>query len=355
LRAYVIAVTFLLVLLGGTGLYLQQRFSAFAAADFTPPPATVAAAQARSAPWRETIEAIGTVRAARGILLSAETAGDVTALHVRSGDDVQAGQLLLSIDERVEVATRQRILARLELAELLYERDASLIRQKSIPQTQFDQSRADLAAARAELAEIDAILRNKRVTAPFAGRLGILQVRLGDYVAAGTPLATLQDLSALEVDFSLPDRHAPRLRAGLTLSLHTAAFPERTFRATLQALDARVDEETRNLNLRAVIEDGEGLLPGMFARLTLDLGSAPQRVLVPETAVTYSLQGDTVYVIERDDQGLLVEPRVVNSAGVRDGQVAITRGLEAGEQVVTAGQNKLYRGARVQIDDSVVF
>jgi membrane fusion protein (multidrug efflux system) len=114
LRAYVIAVTLLLVLLGGTGLYLQQRFSAFAAADFTPPPATVAAAQARSAPWRETTMS-------------------------------QAGQLLLSIDDVLEVATRQRILARLELAELLYERDASLIRQKSIPQTQLDQSRADLA------------------------------------------------------------------------------------------------------------------------------------------------------------------------------------------------------------------
>jgi membrane fusion protein (multidrug efflux system) len=312
LRAYVIAVTLLLVLLGGTGLYLQQRFSAFAAADFTPPPATVAAAQARSAPWRETIEAIGTVRAARGILLSAETAGDVTALHVRSGDDVQAGQLLLSIDERVEVATRQRILARLELAELLYERDASLIRQKSIPQTQFDQSRADLAAARAELAEIDAILRNKRVTAPFAGRLGILQVRLGDYVEAGTPLATLQDLSALEVDFSLPDRYAPRLRPDSPCPCTPRHSPSGRFGPRCRHWTRASTRNTRNLNLRAVIEDGEGLLPGMFARLRMDLGSAPQRVLVPETAVTYSLQGDTVYVIERDDQGLLVEPRVVS-------------------------------------------
>jgi len=352
LRAYLIAICLLVLLLGGAGFTIWQRFAGMAGGDYAPPPVTVAATHAEVRPWRERVEAVGTVRAARGILLSAETAGDITALHVESGDQVSAGQLLISVDDRVELATRQRIEANLELAQLLHDRDASLIKQRSIPQSQLDQSRADLASARAQLAEINAILENKRIVAPFSGRLGILQVRLGDYVEAGTALATLQDLTQLEVDFTLPDRYAPRLRAGLTLELHTAAFPDRTFKATLKAMDSRVDEDTRNLSLRAALGESEGLLPGMFARLTLDLGSERQAVLIPETAVTYSLQGNTVYVVENDAGTLRVTPRVVKTAGVRGGLVAISDGVEAGEQVVTAGQNKLYRGAAVVIDNS---
>lgn len=355
MRAYLIALTLLAVLLGGTALTLYQRFSAMAGADYSPPPTPVAVVTAQASPWRERIEAVGTVRAARGILLSAETAGDITALHVSSGATVEAGQPLIAIDERLEVATRERLLANLELAELLFERDASLIKQKSIPQSQFDQSRADLAAARAQLAEIDATLENKRITAPFAGRLGILQVRLGDYVEAGTALVTLQDLSQLEVDFPVPDRHAPRLRPGLRIDLHTAAYPDRAFRGTLQAIDARVDDNTRNLLLRASIDQGDGLLPGMFARLSIDLDSSLERVTLPETAVTYSLQGDTVYVVTSDGAGQRVQPRVVITAGVRDGRVAIAAGVEAGETVVVAGQNRLYRGAVVVIDETAAL
>lgn len=350
MRAYVVAIALLAIILGGTALYIQQRFAALAAGDFTPPPISVSVATAERQSWRETIDAVGTIRAAQGVLLNAETAGDITRLHVTSGDTVVAGQPLIAIDERVEVATRQRIVANLKLAELLYDRDASLIKQRSIPQSQLDQSRADLEAARAELAEIDAILENKRISAPFDGRLGIMQVRLGDYVEAGDALVTLQDLSRLEVDFSVPDRHTPRLRAGLEVQLTTTAFPDEVFRATLQAVDARVDEDTRNLLLRAAIdENASGLLPGMFARLSIDLGSAVPRIFVPETAVTYSLQGNLVYIIEEDGKGLLVMPRIVETAGVRGGMVAISEGVNAGDRVVTAGQNRLYRGARVQL------
>lgn len=354
MRAYLLAIGLLLLLLGGFTALYQQRQGA-AGGDYRPPPAVIAAATAEAGPWRERVEAVGTIRAARGILINAETAGDIVQLHVSSGQHVEAGAPLLDIDESLEVATRQRLLANLELAELLYQRDLTLSEQKSIPQTQLDRSRADLRSAQAALAEIDAVLENKRIRAPFAGELGLLQVRLGDYVEAGTPLVTLQDLSQLEVDFSVPDRYAPALRPGLRLSVQAAAYPERSFSAVLDALDAQVDEATRNLQLRATLEPASPLLPGMFARLSIDLGSDLERVFVPETAVTYSLQGDTVFVIERDEQGLFVMPRVVRSAGSRDGRAAIIDGVSAGEQVVTAGQNKLYRGARVQIDPDVVL
>ena len=355
MRAYLVAVTLLVVLLGGTGFYIQQRFAGMAAGNFAPPPITIAAATAKARVWRETIDAVGTIRAARGVLLSAETSGDLTAIHVASGQGVTRGQALIAIDEELEVATRQRLEARLVLAKRLYERDARLIRDNSIPQSRLDQSSADYRAAQAELAEVDAVLKNKRISAPFGGRLGILQVRLGDYVEAGDPLVTLQDVSRLEVDFSVPDRYAPLMRPGLAMELRTAAFPERRFSATLAAVDAQVDENTRNLLLRASVRDGEGLLPGMFAKLSIDLDRESRRVFVPETAVSYSLQGDIVYVIERDERGLFVAPRVVETLGAGAGEIAIGRGINDGEQVVTAGQNKLYRGARVQIDADTVF
>lgn len=350
MRAYLVAIALLLVLLGGTAFYIQQRFAALAGGDYTPPPVTIAADFARERPWRETIDAVGTVRAAQGILLNAETSGDITAILARSGDTVEAGQALFTIDEEYEVASRERLEARRALAARLYERDQRLIRENSIPQSQLDQSRADYRAAVAELAEIDAVLKNKRIAAPFAGRLGIIQIRLGDYVEPGTALVTLQDVSSLEVDFSVPDRYAPLMRPGLEIQLHTAAYPGRSFPGTVQAVDSQVDENTRNLMLRGSIDAGEGLLPGMFARLTIDLNRESRQIFVPETAVTYSLQGDLVYVIDRDDQGLFVTPRVVRTREASNGEVVIENGIADGEQIVVAGQNKLYRGARVQID-----
>jgi membrane fusion protein (multidrug efflux system) len=338
------------LVLGGTGAYIAQKLAAMGSGSYAPPPVTIAAATARERVWRETIAAVGTVRAAQGILLTAEASGDITAIHAESGAEVTAGQPLIAIDEELDVATRQRLEARLRLAQQLYDRDARLIKENSIPQSQLDQSRADLQSARAELAEIDATLKNKRISAPFTGKLGILQVRLGDYVEAGTALVTLQDVSRLEVDFSVPDRYAPFMRPGLKIVLRTAAYPDKTFSATLRAVDSQVDENTRNLSLRADIDGGEGLLPGMFARLTIDLNRESRRVFVPETAVSYSLQGDLVYVIEEDESGLLVTPRIVTVLPGDQGEVAISKGVSDGERVVIAGQNKLYRGARVQID-----
>lgn len=350
MRAYFVAAALLIVLLGGTAFYIQQRFATLASGNYAPPPATIAAAAAESRPWRETIDAVGTIRAARGILLTAETSGDITVIRAESGDTVEAGQPLIGIDEEFEAASRQRLQARLVLADQLYQRDARLIKENSIPQSQLDQSRADLQSAQAELAEIDAVLNNKRISAPFSGRLGIFQVRLGDYVEAGTALVTLQDVSQLEVDFSVPDRYAPLMRPGLTITLRTAAFPERKFLGTLRAVDSQIDENTRNLQVRASIDDGEGLLPGMFASLIIDLNRESTRVFVPETAVSYSLQGDLVYVIDEDDNGLFVSPRIVKTIAATAGDVAIAEGIVHGERVVIAGQNKLYRNARVQID-----
>ena len=178
-------------------------------------------------------------------------------------------------------------------------------------------------------------------------------MKVGDYIESGTPITNLQDLSELEIDFSVPDRYAPSLRPGLKIAVHTAAFADRVFNATVSALDARVETGTRNLAARATLNDSEGLLPGMFARLVIDLDQPVRVVTVPETAVTYSLHGNTVYVLTQGKGKTTAQPRVVKTGATRDGQIAILDGLLSGEWVVTVGQNKLYRDAHVIVDDKV--
>ena len=353
MRAYVFVILLLLLIFGSISGYLYNKFSVLKTMDFTPPPVTIAAAVAQTAVWASELETVGTVRAARGVDLSAETSGEIIAISVKSGQQVDAGQPILTLNNSSQRANRSKQEANLKLARQLYERDARLIKQKSIPQSQYDRSKADLDSAIAQLAETDAQLDNKRIVAPFAGTTGIIRVKVGDYIESGTPITNLQDLSELEIDFSVPDRYVPGLRQGLKIAVHTAAFPDRVFNATLSAVDAKVDGGTRNILVRASLDESEGLLPGMFARLVIDLDQPTQVVTVPETAVTFSLHGDTVYVLRQDKGQTTVQPRVVKTGATRDGQVAILDGLASGERVVTVGQNKLYRDAPVIVDDTV--
>ncbi len=361
MKGYAVAVGLLLVIFGSIGGYLYDRFTTLASMDFSPPPVTIAASIARPDTWDETLNAVGTIRSARGVELTSESSGEVTRVLFESGDPVAAGALLVVLNDRVERAAYQNQVANLELAEVLFERDQALLERESIPLTQFDRTRADLERARAQVAETEAELSNKRIEAPFAGTIGISRIEVGDYLSPGTVIATLQDHTELEVDFTVPGRHAPRLRAGLPVAVRVDALPDRVFKAVVSAVDARIDPSTRNVLLRARIENPEGLLPGMFAALSLDLGERREVVTIPETALTYALQGNTVYVIEPlagspDGSGgdtLTATARVVRSGRVRDGRVAVLDGLDAGERVVTVGQNKLYRGVHVLIDENV--
>lgn len=362
MKGYAVAVGLLLIIFGSIGGYLYDRFSTLASMDFSPPPVTIAASVARLDTWDETLSAVGTIRSARGIELTSETSGEVIQVLFESGDPVTAGALLVVLNDRVERAAYRNQVAALELAEVLFERDEALLESDSIPQTQFDRSRADLERARAQVAETEAQLQNKRIEAPFAGTIGISHIEVGDYLSPGTVIATLQDHSELEVDFTVPGRHAPRLRAGLPVEVRVDALPDRVFAAVVSAVDARIDPSTRNVLLRARIEQSEGLLPGMFAALSLDLGERRDVVTVPETAMTYALQGNTIYVIEplpadaagsAEGEVLTATARVVKAGKVRDGRVAVLSGLEPGERVVSVGQNKLYRGVRVLIDENV--
>ena len=354
MKAYLLVIGLLVILFGSIGAYLMHRFSAFANMDFTPPPVTIAVSLAEEEVWPSTLSAVGTIKAVRGVELTSESSGEITAILFDSGDQVKAGQALVVLNDEVERASRENQIASLELAQILFDRDSTLVRQKSIPQTQFDRSRADLERARAQLKETEARLDNKRIEAPFAGTMGIRRVDVGDYLSPGSIIATLQDQSELEIDFTVPARYAPRLKPGLAVSVRVDAYEDKMFAAQVAAVDASIDADTRNVLLRAKLTDAQGLLPGMFASLELDLGERQRVVAIPETAMTYALQGNTVYVLaELDDGGLTAQARVVRAGPVVNGRVAILDGLAAGDRVVSVGQNKLYRGVRVVIDENV--
>lgn len=356
MKAYLIVIALLLIIFGSIGAYLYQRFSTFASMDFSPPPVTIAASTAKLETRDETLNAVGTIRAVRGVELTSETSGEITRIQFDSGHKVVAGQLLLVMNDNLEQASRRNQIASLELAQILYDRDRALVEKGTIPQSQYDRSRADLERARAQLGETEARLANKRIEAPFPGTIGIRRVDVGDYLSPGTVIATLQDHDELEIDFTVPARHASKLRAGLKVAVRIDAFPEQTFSAEVTAVDARIDPNTRNVLLRARLKEVQGLLPGMFAVLEVDLGDRQQVITIPETAMTYSLQGNTVYVLERtDDDQLTAVAKIVRAGNVKDSRVAVLDGLKAGDRVVSVGQNKLYRGVRVVVDESVAL
>ncbi|MBA58221.1 MAG: efflux transporter periplasmic adaptor subunit [Gammaproteobacteria bacterium] len=353
MRAYLYVFLILLAIFGSIGGYLSYRYLEFQAMDFSPPPVTVAADQAVKEIWSQHLNAVGTIKAVRGIELKSETAGEISAIYFDSGDTVVEGQPLVQLDDKIERAIRNNQLANLELAEVFYERDRTLLKKKSIPQSQFDQSRANKETALAQLAEIEARLSRKVISAPFSGVIGLRKVDIGDYLSPGMVIANLQDLSRLEIDFSVPSRYRSSLREGLSLDVTVDAYPDRVYRGEVSAIDPRVDVSTRTILLRARFKEFEGLMPGMFGNLALDLGEKEPVITLPETAVTYSVQGNMVYVVKKDSQGMSVESRVIEVGPVREGRVAILSGVKSGELVVVAGQNKLYRDAEVIVDRSV--
>jgi membrane fusion protein (multidrug efflux system) len=356
LRAYLLVSTLLLCIFGSIAGYLYVRFTALAEMDFQPPPVTVAASFARLERWDRYLDAVGTIKAVRGVELTSEESGEVIRINFESGGRVEEGQLLVVLNDKVEQASRKSRKATLDLAKLLFEHDQKLVEQNTISQIQYDRSEAGLKRARAQLAEAEARLANKRIRAPFSGIVGIRQIAVGDYVSPGTVIAKLQDHSELEIDFNLPSQAAPLLKPGLDIELRVAAYPEKVFHACLFALDSKVDPGTRNLLVRAKIDAGKGLLPGMFAQLRVALGVEHDMVTVPETAVTYSLHGNTVFVIKQgEDDDLITKPVVVSVGEARDGRISILSGLDSDTRVVTAGQNKLYRGAKVVVDEAVEF
>lgn len=327
------------------------------------PPINVAVAVVEERPWQNRLPAIGTLKALQGVDLALEISGTVKALQFESGQKVKVGQPLVQLDSDVEKGLLGTAEADLGLAQLDFARGSKLVGDGSISRGDFDKLAATQKKAAASVAQLNASLAKKRILAPFSGTIGIRQVDVGDYLASGTVIATLQDLTSLYADFFVPEQVLPKLALGQQVQVSVTAYPDAVFNASISAINPKVEDATRNVLVRATLPNPDGkLLPGMFANLQVILGQDTQQLVVPESTITYTLYGNSVYVVvpkngtdgqpEKNDKGepqLAVERRFVTTGERRSGLVIISKGLKAGEQVVTGGQLKLDNGTHVAI------
>ncbi|HWY83196.1 MAG TPA: efflux RND transporter periplasmic adaptor subunit [Roseiarcus sp.] len=342
----------------------------FISAAFAPKPTAVAAEAVKAEKWPPALTAIGTLRAYQGVLIAPQQAGMVTAKHFESGEDVEAGALLINIDDSVEQADLANGLAQLKNADATLARQKTLVAQGNTPQSTVDTALATRDSAAATVERTRAVIAQKAIKAPFAGRLGLRNVDLGQYVAVGTSLVTLQQLDPIYADFPVPEEALRSLAVGQVARMTVDAIPGRSFEGKIEAIDARVSAESRNVTARAVFANPDRkLLPGMFANLTVTTGEPASVLTVPRTAIVYSLYGDSVFVARAAPHarqqggvsdkggasGLIVERRSVRVGPARGERIAVEDGLRAGEQVVTAGQIKLQAYMPVTIDEAAAL
>jgi membrane fusion protein (multidrug efflux system) len=362
-RQMTVAIGSLAVLLGlvfGV-LQLTKTLISEGLANYQPPPVTISAEASRLESWDIFIKSVGTVTAVNGVEITSEVGGLIREIFFASGIDVTEDQVLVQLDDRVEQANLRSFAAQYNLAKINYDRDKKLLANRAISKTDFDTVAAKLKDAEAQAERTRAQIEQKQIRAPFSGRLGIRQLNVGDFVSTGDQLVTLQALDYLHVDFYLREQYVPKLFPGQKVQFTVQAFDDRVFDAKVSAINAKVDANTRNILLRATFNnDSLEIVPGMFANLKIILTEQQEVVSVPQTSISYSLYGDSVFVVTdaKDELGesyQTVSRRYIKVSGRRLDRVAISEGLKAGERVVTAGQLKLNNGAKIKVDNSVAL
>jgi membrane fusion protein, multidrug efflux system len=324
------------------------------------PPQTVSAGKAAVSEWQPKLEAVGSLRAVRGADLSLEVSGVVDTIAFNSGDDVETGAALLKLRDDDDVAKLQSLQAVAELNEITYERDLKQFKMQAVSQATLDTDSANLKNAKAQVAQQKAIVDKKFLRAPFAGHIGIRAVDLGQYLSAGTVVVTLQALDPIYVDFFVPQQAIDQVNLGRTVAVKIDAYRDQTFSGEITAVNPRIDPSSRNVQVRATLKNPDHrLLPGMYATIDILTGAPQSYVTLPQTAITYNPYGNTVYIVDSKGDGaggkpqLAVRQTFVTTGPTRGDQVAILKGVNDGDMVVTAGQIKLHNGSPVIIDNSI--
>jgi membrane fusion protein (multidrug efflux system) len=324
------------------------------------PPQTVSVTRAGHSEWQTRIEAVGSLRAVKGADLSLELSGVVESISFNSGDDVAEGAQLLKLRTADDVARLESLQAIAALNEITSERDQKQFKMQAVSQATLDTDAANLKNARAQVVQQQAMIDKKILRAPFAGHLGIRAVDLGQYLSPGTVIVTLQALDPIYVDFFVPQQAIDQLRLEQTVTMHVDAFKSEVFTGKISAINPKVDTGSRNVQVRATLQNADRkLLPGMYATVEITTGSPGNYVTLPQTAITYNPYGDTVYVVDNkgtDAEGkpqLTARQTFITIGPTRGDQVAVLKGVEDGDTVVTAGQIKLHNGSVVLIDNSV--
>ena len=350
MKKIVFAVVLVLAVIGILAGIKISQFKTLAAAPWSQPPETVASAVAREEKWPDSFHAVGSIAAVQGVTVTPEIAGTVSHIAFDSGAVVAKGDLLVRFDTSTEEAQLKAANAQLEWARLSAERARKLRTDSTVSQSELDQSEAAFTQARANADAIQAVIDKKTLRAPFAGKLGIRQVNLGEYVDAGKPIVSLQSLTPVYADFSLPQQTLADIKTGMLVRVSMDAYTNKQFEGTLTAINPNVDEVTRNVRLQATLENSEYLMrPGMFARMEVVLPSEKDVLIIPSTAILSAPYGDSVYVIEQgtNGPGLVVKQQFVRVGRARGDFVSVESGIKAGDRVVSAGLFKLRNGSAV--------
>lgn len=376
---HVIAIAALVLVVAGLAGVKYSQISSLLAmgramAQSGPPPEAVASARAEVQPWPGRLVAVGSVSSARGVTVSNEVPGVVTAIRFESGALVKRGEVLVELDTGVERAQLASARARKDLASTNAGRSRSLFKDGAIPPVQLDSDESTLKSSRADEGALRAQIERKTVRAPFAGRLGIRQINLGQYLSPGTPITELEAVDVLYVDFTLPQQRLAEVAVGLPVrvTIDGAAAP---VAGTIGAIDPAIDAATRSIRMRATVAGGDPRLrPGMFANVEVELPGAAQKVVIPATAVVHAAYGDSVFVVEdrppAPPRGGPAPPRggpapapgtsakIARQQFVRLGEargdfVAVADGVAAGQEVVTDGAFKLRNGGGVVVREAV--
>jgi membrane fusion protein (multidrug efflux system) len=369
---YVVAVLGLLLLVAGlAGVKGKQIASLMAMGKEMqkagPPPEAVNTAVVQQQTWEGTLSAVGSIAPVKGVDVSNDAPGVVWRINFESGAVVRQGQPLVELDSRVERAQLASARARRDLAETQAKRSRALVQSNSIAQSQLDADESALKTAAADVSGLEAQIDRKMVRAPFAGRLGIRAVNLGQYLNPGTTLTVLEQIDSVFVDFTLPQQQLASLKVGTPVRATVEGTDATAYDGTIAAIDPTIDATTRTIKVRASLPNQqEKLRPGMFVNVSVVLPKADPFVAVPATAVVHASYGDSVFVVEnkKDDTGAVVRGgdgkpvQVARQQFVRLGEqrgdfVAAIDGVTAGQEIVTAGAFKLRNGLPVAVKNEV--
>lgn len=353
LSRFLLVLLALLAIVGGLAFlkYTQIRNEMAAASQPRPAP-VVSVTHVSSETWQPSLKAVGTVQAVQGTQVNNQVPGQVQEILFESGAMVTKGQILVRLDDEVDRADLEGLLAAERLAEIKLKRNRTLLKDRAVAQGDVDEITATLDQARAGVKAKRATIEKKAIRAPFSGQLGIRQVNLGQYLPAGSTIVSLQALDPTFVDYSLPERHLAALTKGQEVQARVAAYPDRVFSGRIEAISPAIDEGTRNVQVRARFPNGDlALRPGMFARVTTLLPITGETLTLPREAITFNTYGDSVYLVKEVDGKPQVQRRQIRTGDARGGRVAVLDRLEKDDTVVLAGQVKLTNGQAIQIKE----
>jgi len=361
-KRMIVVLLLMAALIGGLGFvkYRQVESAIAAGASFQMPPTSVTTVVAKKETWPSTLSVIGTGAAVQGVTVSADLPGTVDKIHFESGQAVHEGDILVELDIRQEKAQLANIEAQRDLAHVQYGRSEELSKAGVISKSEYDNAAAQQKATEAQVNEVKASIARKTIRAPFTGVLGIRQISLGQYLAAGQSIVSLQSINPIYVNFGVPQQDTPKMKIGRSVRVTTADLPGVKFNGRITALDSVINEQTRNIQIQGTLENPGGKLrPGMFLEVELPLGESRDVIPLPASAINYAPSGDSVFVVSdlKDEKtGKTykgVRQQIVKIEGSKGDQVAIISGLNPGDEVVSAGAFRLRNAAPVQVNNSV--